>query len=96
MEEARVWRPASHAMWASWGVVQAKIPWKGKEGEGSTDEQGASASEGEDNEFDYLGYAQERALLFWGDMISLGVMKEEEVKRCFEGGDGWEKVKRVE
>jgi len=97
MEEARAWRPASHAMWATWGVVQTKIPpGEGKEGEGRTDERGASTGEDGDGEFDYLGYAQERALLFWGDMICLGVMKEEEVKRCFEGGSGWERVKRVE
>jgi len=34
--------------------------------------------EGED-EFDYLGYAQQRALLFWGDMLALGIMTPEEV-----------------
>ena len=97
MDEARAWRPASNAMWAAWGVVQAKIPTgKGKEGEGHTDERGASTGEDGDGEFDYLGYAQERALLFWGDIISLGVMNEGEVKRCFEGGDGWDRVKRVE
>ncbi|KAF8425845.1 kinase-like domain-containing protein [Tirmania nivea] len=96
MEEARAWRPASHAMWATWGVVQAKIPMKKGEGEGDTGERGASTGENGDGEFDYLGYAQERVLLFWGDMVSLGVMKEEEVKKCFEGGDGWERVKRVE
>jgi len=97
MEEARAWRPASHAMWASWGVIQAKIPTgEGRDGEGHMGERGASTGEDGDGEFDYLGYAQERALLFWGDMVSLGVMKEEEVKRCFEGGDGWERLKRVE
>ena len=26
---------------------------------------------GEEDEFDYLGYAQQRALFFWGDMVSL-------------------------
>lgn len=34
--------------------------------------------EGED-EFDYLGYAQQRALLFWGDILTLGIMTPEEV-----------------
>jgi len=29
--------------------------------------------------FDYLGYAQQRALLFWGDMLTLGIMTPEEV-----------------
>lgn len=33
----------------------------------------------EDEEFDYLGYAQHRALFFWGDMLGLGLVKEEEI-----------------
>jgi choline kinase len=33
----------------------------------------------EDEEFDYLGYAQHRALFFWGDMLQLGLIKEEDV-----------------
>jgi choline kinase len=42
----------------------------------------AAADEGEheeDEEFDYLGYAQHRALFFWGDMLQLGLVKEEDV-----------------
>ncbi|KAH8153465.1 uncharacterized protein LAJ45_02278 [Morchella importuna] len=35
-------------------------------------------SEDED-EFDYLYYSQQRALLFWGDMLKLGIVKPEEV-----------------
>lgn len=30
-------------------------------------------------EFDYLGYAQHRALFFWADMLQLGMVKEEEI-----------------
>lgn len=33
----------------------------------------------EDEEFDYLGYAQERAMFAWGDAIQLGVIKAEEL-----------------
>lgn len=33
----------------------------------------------EDEEFDYLGYAQERAMFFWGDMVALGLVKKEEL-----------------
>ncbi|KZF23644.1 kinase-like protein [Xylona heveae TC161] len=33
----------------------------------------------EDDEFDYLAYAQERAQLFWGDVLALGVIKEDEL-----------------
>lgn len=33
----------------------------------------------EEEEFDYLGYAQERAMFFWGDAIELGIIKAEEL-----------------
>ncbi|KAF8473445.1 kinase-like domain-containing protein, partial [Kalaharituber pfeilii] len=83
-EEARAWRPASHAMWAAWGVVQAKIPTSGDKGSKDGEEKAPPMTEGDkemevEGEFDYLGYAQQRVLLFWGDMISLGIMSEEEV-----------------
>jgi len=71
LEEARVWRAASSAMWAAWGIVQAKLPLDA-EGEG---EQKVNGEE----EFDYLLYAQQRALLFWGDCLSLGVFTETEI-----------------
>jgi choline kinase len=38
----------------------------------------AQAEEGEE-EFDYLGYAQERAWFFWGDVVSLGLVTKEEL-----------------
>ncbi|KAL6304167.1 kinase-like protein, partial [Sparassis latifolia] len=41
--QVRAWSPASHAVWAIWGVVQARETVEGKDGE---------------PEFDYLGYAQ--------------------------------------
>ncbi|KAI9066690.1 kinase-like protein [Trametes sanguinea] len=41
--QVRTWSPASHAMWAVWGVVQAREFVEGQDGE---------------PEFDYLGYAQ--------------------------------------
>ena len=100
-EEARVWRPASHATWAAWGVLQAKIPsWGRKEEDGKVDEwtNGAVNGQGGESikEFDYLGYAQERLLLFWGDMIALDIMGEEEVHGVFaESKELWERVKRV-
>ncbi|KAL8738782.1 MAG: hypothetical protein Q9181_000460 [Wetmoreana brouardii] len=37
-----------------------------------------AGGEGED-EFDYLGYAMERAMFFWGDMIQIGLVKEDEL-----------------
>ncbi|KAF2143410.1 uncharacterized protein K452DRAFT_286239 [Aplosporella prunicola CBS 121167] len=34
---------------------------------------------GDDEEFDYLAYAQERAMFFWGDAVHLGIVKKEEL-----------------
>jgi choline kinase len=51
----------------------------GSEGEAN----GAKADEEEDEDeeegFDYLAYAQERALLFWGDVLQLGLVKKEDL-----------------
>ena len=33
----------------------------------------------EEGGFDYLAYAQDRALFFWGDMLELGLVREEEL-----------------
>lgn len=68
LEETRLWRPANSAMWVAWGIVQAKVP-----GLDGTPEE----VDGEDSadEFDYLQYAQERALFFWGDCVQLGLIK---------------------
>jgi len=41
--QVQAWSPASHAMWAIWGIVQARETVEGKEGE---------------PEFDYIGYAR--------------------------------------
>lgn len=35
----------------------------------------------EADEFDYLAYAQDRAMFFWGDMVSLGVVKPEDLPK---------------
>ncbi|KAG0633180.1 kinase-like domain-containing protein [Tuber brumale] len=99
--EAKAWRAASHAMWCTWGIVQAKNP--GLETKAVINRQqsgtdgpvsgGAKAAAGDlggvklgseeggedESEFDYLGYAQQRALLFWGDMLALGIMRPEEI-----------------
>lgn len=39
----------------------------------------------EDEEFDYLGYAQERAMFFWGDVVTLGLIKKEELPEGLRG-----------
>ncbi|TKA71553.1 hypothetical protein B0A49_05518 [Cryomyces minteri] len=35
----------------------------------------------DDAEFDYLGYAQERAMFFWGDALGLGIVRDEDLPR---------------
>ncbi|KAB5560091.1 kinase-like domain-containing protein [Coniochaeta sp. 2T2.1] len=44
-----------------------------------TEEEEEKEEEGEADGFDYLGYAQERALFFWGDCVLLGIVKEEDL-----------------
>jgi len=57
--------------------------------EGDADEGGkgseAGAQEEEPEEFDYLAYAQERAMFFWGDCLQMGLMKEEELPEGMRG-----------
>ncbi|KAI1927386.1 hypothetical protein LOZ58_006460 [Ophidiomyces ophidiicola] len=45
------------------------------------DEQSRKEAEAEElaDDFDYLGYAQDRALFFWSDLLALGFIKEEEL-----------------
>ncbi|KAF4977429.1 hypothetical protein FZEAL_6041 [Fusarium zealandicum] len=70
MEETQLWRPANHAHWVAWGIVQAKIP--------GLDESMREEDLGPD-EFDYLSYAQDRVMFFWGDCVRLGLVKKEEL-----------------
>ncbi|OCH96674.1 kinase-like protein [Obba rivulosa] len=58
-DQVRAWSPASHAMWAVWGVVQAREFLEGSDGE---------------PEFDYLGYAQCRIDAFRRDIRALGTI----------------------
>ena len=43
------------------------------------DEARPEEAEGADEEFDYLAYAHERALFFWGDAIQVGLVKKEDL-----------------
>ncbi|KAF2222673.1 kinase-like domain-containing protein [Elsinoe ampelina] len=45
-------------------------------GKGEADEED---EEDEDEEFDYLSYARDRAVFFWGDALALGFVKESEL-----------------
>ncbi|CZT03306.1 related to choline kinase [Rhynchosporium agropyri] len=83
LKEVRIWRVANSAQWVAWGIVQAVVPGLEQKTEADAPskdapevkEDGDKASEGDDDEeFDYLRYAQDRALFFWGDVISLGIV----------------------
>jgi choline kinase len=77
MEETKLWRPANSAQWVAWGIVQAKVP--GLDA-GDGENAGHEAEEDmEADEFDYLSYAQDRAMFFWGDCVRLGLVKAEEL-----------------
>ncbi|KAH7275698.1 kinase-like domain-containing protein [Fusarium solani] len=70
LEETQWWRPANHAHWIAWGIVQAKIP--------VLDDAVKEEDLGPD-EFDYLSYAQDRVMFFWGDCVQMGLVKKEEL-----------------
>lgn len=71
LAETRLWRPANSLFWIAWGVVQAKVPGL-EDDDVSEDEVGV-------DEFDYLSYAQDRALFFWGDCVQMGLVRLEEL-----------------
>ena len=56
---------------------------EGREQEEAHEEGGAEG--GDEDEFDYLAYAQERAMFFWGDCLQLGIVKEEELPEGMRG-----------
>ncbi|KAF9015003.1 kinase-like domain-containing protein [Cyathus striatus] len=58
-EQVRVWSPASHAMWAVWGIVQAR---EDIEGQVATPE------------FDYIGYARGRMSAFRRELQRLTIL----------------------
>ena len=58
-QQVRCWGPASHALWAIWGIVQAR-----ENAEGNV----------EQPEFDYIGYARFRMAAFRGHLHSLGIL----------------------
>jgi choline kinase len=57
-EQIRVWSPASHAMWAIWGIVQAR------------DDLNTNVT---DPEFDYIAYSICRMAAFRREILALGV-----------------------
>jgi len=74
---------AEHAAELEGATAEAENP--GADGmEHAADDADGDAAEqteaqAEEEEFDYLGYAQERAMFVWGDAIRLGIIKAEEL-----------------
>ncbi|KAK1758630.1 kinase-like domain-containing protein [Echria macrotheca] len=91
MEETKLWRIANSAQWVSWGIIQAKIPGfelsealddkteTGSVATATTSDSVVEEDQGDADAFDYLGYAQDRALFFWGDCVQMGLVKEDEL-----------------
>ncbi|KAI1329982.1 kinase-like protein [Xylariaceae sp. FL0255] len=87
IEETQLWRTINSAQWVAWGVMQAKIPGFNPEATTHTagtlevpdGANGAAPAEEEEEagsaEFNYLGYAQDRAFFFWGDCVQKGLVK---------------------
>lgn len=71
MDETRLWRPANSAFWIAWGIVQAQVP--------GVDDKAPKEEDIQEDEFDYLRYAQERVMLFWGDCVQLGLVTLEDL-----------------
>ena len=56
----------------------------GEEGDGVGGEKEAAVEEDgkeDDDEFDYVAYAHDRAMFFWGDCVALGLVKLEDLPR---------------
>lgn len=65
--QVRVWSPATHAMWAVWGIVQAREDLE------QAARTRAEGSRPDDPEFDYLGYARCRFESFRREIRALGL-----------------------
>jgi choline kinase len=95
MQQTRLWRVMGSAQWVAWGIVQAKVPGmeeaiaetlaaqngSGEEGRGGETGEKTPVEEQADEEgdFDYLAYAQDRAMFFWSDLLALNLVKAEEL-----------------
>lgn len=78
MRQTRLWRVINSAQWVAWGVVQAKVPGM-EDGESAQSAPETEAEAEAEDGFDYLAYAQDRAMIFWADMFALGLVREGEL-----------------
>ncbi|EED21384.1 choline kinase, putative [Talaromyces stipitatus ATCC 10500] len=95
MRQTRLWRVANSAQWVAWGIVQAKVAaleeeeaaqaaassptGESKENTTVSQEMQKTIEEAEESEFDYLAYSQDRALFFWADVLSMSLIRENEL-----------------
>ena len=70
--QVRRWSPASHAMWAVWGVVQAREQVERMKAGGRLDEE--EDGDVPAGEFDYLAYAKGRFESFRRELRALGAL----------------------
>ncbi|KJZ69355.1 hypothetical protein HIM_11256 [Hirsutella minnesotensis 3608] len=80
MDETRLWRPANSVFWVAWGIIQATVPGLDANKEPLPEAEALKAElEVGVGEFDYLSYAQDRALFFWGDIVQMGLVRREDL-----------------
>ncbi|KAI0996455.1 hypothetical protein K3495_g11725 [Podosphaera aphanis] len=89
LKDTFLWRAANSAQWVAWGIIQARIPelaLVNVKNVGmqeidtfSMNSDVSGATESTDKGFDYLSYASDRALFFWGDMLKLGIVMKEDL-----------------
>jgi choline kinase len=94
MQQTRLWRAMNSAQWVAWGIVQAKTPGmeegvsemlatsnngNGHKTPGETKLVPVDADIDEEDGFDYLAYAQDRAMFFWSDLLTLGLINPDDL-----------------
>lgn len=70
MKEISIWRPVCNANWALWAIIQGRNREEHCLGQKDLILEGDSEGIGFNGppEFDYMAYARQRAMLFWGDL----------------------------
>lgn len=90
MRQQRLWRVINSAQWVAWGIVQAKVPGMeagiaadaGKDSNGTvTPSEPKGQEDVEADGFDYLAYAQDRAMFFWADLLAMKLADEAKLPR---------------
>jgi choline kinase len=94
IRQTRLWRVANSAQWVAWGIVQAKVAAMEEEEKNNAENDASTPVENKnknnklesvveetdpESEFDYLAYAQDRAMFFWADVLAMGLVRESEL-----------------